>query len=125
MLFVDASQTVVIRQAHQYMICESMFYILLTFVNVWRFTIQGLGYSSFAVLAGVCEMVGRGLVGFAVVPVFGFAAVGFASPLAWLLADCFLVPAFHHCIRKLRAQMKDLESEGSGWLQKLNKEGLA
>lgn len=115
MLFVDASETMVIRQAHQYMICESMFYILLTFVNVWRFTIQGLGFSSFAVLAGVCEMVGRGLVGFVIVPVFGFAAVGFASPLAWFLADCFLVPAFHHCIRKLRIQMKDPESGSSGW----------
>ncbi len=115
MLFVDSSETVVIRQAHQYMICESMFYILLTFVNVWRFTIQGLGCSGFAVLAGVCEMVGRSFVGFAVVPVFGFGAVGFASPLAWLLADCFLVPAFHHCIRKLEKKMGEEEAGKSGW----------
>lgn len=45
LLFVDASETVVIHQAHQFLTFNSLFYIPLTIVNVWRFTIQGMGYS--------------------------------------------------------------------------------
>lgn len=41
LLFVDASETVVIHQAHQFLTFNSLFYIPLTIVNVWRFTIQG------------------------------------------------------------------------------------
>ncbi|MCD8221656.1 MAG: MATE family efflux transporter [Clostridiales bacterium] len=102
LLFVDAGETEVIRQAHMYLSANSLCYFLLVFVNVWRFTIQGMGYSAFAILAGVCEMIARGLVGFVGVPLLGYPAVCFASPLAWLFADCFLIPAFWHCIGKLQ-----------------------
>ena len=44
---------------------------------------------------------GSALVGFGFVPVFGFTAACLASPVAWILADLFLIPAYHHCIRKL------------------------
>jgi len=40
------------------------------------------------------------------VPRFGFISAGLASPFAWLLADCFLIPAFIHCRRKLLRQLK-------------------
>lgn len=39
--------------------------------------------------------------GFFGVRFFGVYAIFFASPLAWLAADCFLIPAFYHCYRKL------------------------
>ena len=100
-IFVDANETDVIKNAHLYLVCNSSAYILLTIVNVWRFSIQGMGFSGFAVLAGVCEMAARGLVGFLLVPIFGFPAVCFASPLAWVFADCFLIPGFFHCLRSL------------------------
>ncbi len=102
LLFVNADEVQVIAQAHQFLIYNSMFYIPLVFVNVWRFTIQGMGFSLFAVLAGVCEMAARALVGFIFVPVFGYIAVCFASPLAWIFADAFLIPAFRHCVRYLK-----------------------
>lgn len=129
LLFVDVAEEAVIGQAHQYMIYSSMFFPLLTFVNVWRFTIQGLGYSAFAILAGVCEMVGRAFVGFCLVPVFGFIAVCFASPLAWLLADLFLVPAFWQCMKRLRLQgeIRDQEEAGfhahGGWFRRARVHG--
>lgn len=102
LLFVDMAETTVIRQAHQFLIFNSLFYIPLTFVNVWRFTIQGMGFSFLAVIAGICEMAARALVGFALVPVFGYIAICFASPLAWIFADAFLIPAFRRCIREMR-----------------------
>lgn len=102
LLFVDTAEAAVIQQAHLYLIINALFYIPLTFINVWRFAIQGLGFSAFAILAGVCEMIGRSVVGFFLVPAFGFYAVCFASPLAWVLGDFFLVPAFGYCIKTLK-----------------------
>ena len=109
LLFVDASETVVIHQAHQFLTFNSLFYIPLTIVNVWRFTIQGMGYSLLAILAGVCEMIARALVGFALVPIFGYIIICFASLLAWLMADAFLIPAFYYCLRNLLKAQEMLE----------------
>jgi len=111
LLFVDAGETVVIRQAHQFLIYNSLFYIPLVFVNVWRFTIQGMGFSLLAVAAGICEMIGRGFVGFALVPLFGYPVICFASPLAWLIADAFLIPAFFHCVHVLKKMMPQIITE--------------
>ena len=58
--------------------------------DLLRFTIQGLGFSNLAVGAGVFEMVARGVFGLCLVPFFGFAAVCFANPAAWVMADVFL-----------------------------------
>ena len=102
LLFMDADQTEIIGRVAMFLIGNSMFYIPLTFVNVVRFTIQGMGFSTFAILAGVCEMAARSLVGFCLVPVFGFLPACFASPLAWIFADAFLLPAFFHCMKKLK-----------------------
>ena len=36
----------------------------------------------------------------ALVPLFGFPAACFASPVAWIFADAFLFPAYRHVYRK-------------------------
>lgn len=102
LLFLDPEETEIIGRVSQFLIGNSMFYIPLTLVNVLRFSIQGMGFSGFAILAGVCEMVARAFVGFVLVPSFGFLPACFASPLAWICADLFLIPAFFHCLKKLR-----------------------
>lgn len=102
LLFMNAKETETIARVAQYLRIESMFYIALTFVNVVRFTIQGMGFSTFAILAGVCEMFARSFVGFVLVPAYGFIPACFASPFAWFCADLFLVPAFGHCIKRLK-----------------------
>ncbi|MEY8338915.1 MATE family efflux transporter [Lachnospiraceae bacterium 62-35] len=106
LLFVSPEETTVIHQAHQFLIYNSMFYCLLTIVNVWRFTIQGMGYSLLAIVAGICEMVGRAFVGFMLAPVFGYVVICFASPLAWLLADAFLIPAFGFCVCRMKQMIE-------------------
>ena len=103
LLFVDASETVILDQARQMLLINMVFYIPLTLVNVVRFTVQGMGFSKFAILAGVCEMIGRSVVAFFLVPYFGYTAVCFASPVAWILADLFLVPAYLYCAKTLRS----------------------
>ena len=49
-------------------------------------------------------MIARAMVGFLLVPIFGYIIICFASPLAWLLADAFLIPAFFYCQKHLLAE---------------------
>ena len=71
------------------------------------FLIQGMGYSKFAILAGVFEMAARTLVGFVFVPMFGYPAACFASPVAWIFADCFLFPAYFHVLKKTKKMLSE------------------
>lgn len=105
LLFVNPSEVEIIRQVSWLLIANSAFYFPLALVNIVRFTIQGLGFSKFAILAGVCEMVARILVAMAFVPIFGYAAICSANPAAWVLADLFLVPAYLYVMRKLRKSL--------------------
>lgn len=104
LLFVDAKEVEILTNTRQFMMANVIFYFPLALVNIVRFMIQGLGYSKFAIIAGVCEMAARSLVGFCLVPVFGYAAVCFANPCAWIAADLFLIPAYRKVMRELRAK---------------------
>ena len=103
-IFLDAGNAeaanVIIPMSRRFLICNAIFYIPLLYVNLLRFTIQGLGFSNLAVLAGVFEMVARGVFGLCLVPFFGFGAVCFANPAAWVMADVFLFPAYYACMKK-------------------------
>ncbi len=102
MLFIDGKEIAILGDVQKYLLYNASFYIPLALVNIIRFMIQGLGFSKFAVIAGVCEMVARGVVGALLVPVFGFTAACLASPLAWIAADAFLIPAYLSVMKKLR-----------------------
>lgn len=101
-LFVKKKETAIIAMVMKFIQIQSSLFIPLCFVNIVRFCIQGMGYSTLAILAGVFEMVARAAFGFLLVPRFGFIAVCFASPAAWIFADVFLVPAYFYAM----AQMK-------------------
>lgn len=109
-LFLEASEGEIIGNARMLMIYNTAFYALLALVNIIRFLIQGMGFPAFAILAGVFEMVARGIVGFVLVPMLGFTGVALGNPLAWLFADLFLIPAYFHVRRTLTKQLSDSES---------------
>ena len=100
MLFLDAGSVSLLPLARQYLITGAAFFFPLALVNIFRFMIQGMGFSPLATLAGVLEMIGRAALAF-LVPTLGFTVACFASPAAWILADLFLVPAYFHCCRRL------------------------
>jgi MATE efflux family protein dinF len=50
-------------------------------------------------------MIARILVSLYAVPVFGFIAVCYGDPMAWIAADLFLVPAFIYVYRRLKKQV--------------------
>lgn len=101
MLFVDASETTIISYSYQFLLYCTGGYCLLTLVNTVRFTIQGMGFSVFAILSGIMEMIARILAATVVVQMIGFAGTCLAHPMAWLFADVFLIPAFFWCRKKV------------------------
>ena len=103
-MFLDASEDVggtIMADARSFLFWNSVFYIPLAVLIVYRYSIQGLGFSGLAMFAGVFEMFARGLVGFYMVPVFGYWAGCIASPAAWFAACFFLLPAYHLVMRRL------------------------
>lgn len=103
-LFIDPGETAILENAYTFIRVNSLFYFPLALINIVRFLIQGMGFSKLAVFAGAFEMLARTLAGFVLVPAFGFRAVCFANPLAWVFADVFLLPAFFH-VRKKTAEI--------------------
>lgn len=106
LLFLDSPSNEIIAYIYYFVVANSAAYILLALVNIVRFMIQGLGFSTFAILAGVAEMFARAIAGFILVPHFGYRCVILANPLAWLFADSFLIPAYLYVMKRLRMQMK-------------------
>jgi len=102
LLFVKKEQIELIGYIYEFVVINAAFYIFLALVNIVRFMIQGLGYSTFAILAGICEMIARSVAGFVLVPHFGFICVSLGSPLAWVCADLFLIPAYLWVMKQLR-----------------------
>lgn len=102
LLFLSADETVIMANALQFLFIQSCFYFPLALVNIVRFLIQGMGFSIFAIIAGVMEMLARSIVAFTLVPSIGFLGACFAGPSAWILADVFLIPAFFSVHKKLQ-----------------------
>lgn len=114
LLFLDSGEAEILTNAQTFLRVNSAAYLLLLCVNVFRFCIQGMGYSLFAILAGVFEMVARSIMGFGFVPKFGFFAVCFANPLAWLMADLFLIPAYALCLRRVKRRTQQFRRAETG-----------
>ncbi len=105
-LFLEASEAAIIGDVRFFLICSTSFFFPLALVNIVRFLIQGMGFPTFAILAGVFEMAARTIAGFALVPLFGFTGVCFGSPTAWIFADIFLIPAYFHVKKVLEGRIK-------------------
>ena len=100
-LFLESSEVEIMANARSFIFWNSVFYIPLAVLIIYRYTIQGLGYSGLAMFAGVAEMVARAMVGFWFVPLWGYFAACIASPVAWFFACFFLIPAYFAVRKRL------------------------
>ena len=108
-LFVEKDELSIIGDVHKFLLLNTLFFFPLALVNIIRFLIQGMGFPKFAILAGVFEMVARSVAGFGLVPFIGFTGVCLGSPIAWIMADIFLIPAYFHVSKTLRKRMPQKE----------------
>lgn len=102
MLFVDASETEIIGPAALFMRVCAYFYPVLGLLTIFRYSIQGLGYSNLSMMSGVMEMLARTGVSLWLVPALGFLGVIYGDPVAWVAADLFLLPCFAVLYRYLK-----------------------
>ena len=110
MLFLDAAEVSIIGNVQMLLVFNTSFYMLLALVNIIRFLIQGMGFPTFAILAGVFEMIARAITGFLLVPLIGFTGVALGNPIAWLFADIFLIPAYLHVHKTLKKRLDGVEA---------------
>ena len=101
LLFLDTADAQVVAYSYRFLVFTAAGYCLLVLVNTVRFTIQGMGFSVFAITSGVLEMIARSLAGLVVVPLIGYTGICLAHPMAWIFADAFLIPAFFYCKKKI------------------------
>ena len=102
LLFVDPHETEILDKAALYLHVSCFFFPILGLLCILRYTIQGVGFSNFAMFSGVMEMIARTLVSFYAVPAWGYLAVCFGDPTAWIAADLFLVPAFWYVYKQIK-----------------------
>lgn len=102
LLFIDPSETEVIKDTALFLHINLSFFPLLGSLIILRYTIQGAGYTKLAMFSGVSEMVARIMVSLVVVPLFGYLGVCYGDPTAWLFANLFLIPAFIYVYRRLK-----------------------
>ena len=106
MLFVKSGEQEVVANAAQLMRIANYFYPALGLLTIFRYSIQGLGYSNLSMLSGVMEMIARCGVSLWLVPALAFTGVCLGDPVAWIAADLFLLPAFVLLYRHLKRHMK-------------------
>ena len=70
-------------------------YCLLVLVNAVRFMIQGMGFSTLAIFAGLAELVGRAFIGIVLVPILGFKGACLASPASSSVLSVPFVPSLN------------------------------
>ena len=105
-LFLDTKTEVeIVAMARDYMFWNSLFFIPLGALIVWRYTIQGLGYSTLAMMAGVAEMVARTVIGLVLIPVLGYFGAELSNPVAWVAACLFLYPAYLWTVKHLENRL--------------------
>lgn len=102
LLFVDSAELEILNDTELFLHISVSFFPVLGLLCILRYSIQGAGFTNLAMLSGVSEMIARILVSLYAVPVFGYLAVCFGDPTAWIFAVAFLVPAFLYVYRKIK-----------------------
>lgn len=94
LLFVNAKETAVLAQSALFLRINSLFYVTLGILFIYRNSLQGMGYSISPMFAGLLELIGRSVVAICFVGTFHFYAICMASPVAWILADILLITLY-------------------------------
>lgn len=105
-LFVSEDISEVIGYVDTYLRCISLFFIPLTIVNVHRNGIQGMGFGILPMMAGVAELIGRGVASVVAAHYRSYIGICMGGPAAWVLAAALLIGMYHMVIRKLEKQVR-------------------
>ncbi len=94
-LFVSEDVDIIMNSVDIYLKCIGIFFIPLAVVNIYRNGIQGLGYGLLPMMAGVAELIGRGVVAVIAGAKRSYPGVCLACPAAWVLAGGLLIVMYY------------------------------
>ena len=94
-LFVSEDVDIIMNSVDIYLTCIGIFFIPLAVVNIYRNGIQGLGYGLLPMMAGVAELIGRGVVAVIAGAKRSYPGVCLAGPAAWVLAGGLLIVMYY------------------------------
>ena len=94
-LFVSEDVDIIMNSVDIYLKCIGIFFIPLAVVNIYRNGIQGLGYGLLPMMAGVAELIGRGVVAVIAGAKRSYPGVWLAGPAAWVLAGGLLIVMYY------------------------------
>ena len=98
-LFVSEDVELIMGSVDLYLKCAGSLFIPLAIVNIYRNGIQGLGYGLLPMMAGVAELVGRGVMSVIAAQQKSYFGVCLASPAAWVLAAALLIGMYFYVIK--------------------------
>lgn len=95
-LFVSEDVELIMNSVDIYLKCIGLFFIPLAIVNIYRNGIQGLGFGLLPMMAGVAELIGRGVVAVIAGNMKSYTGVCLAGPAAWMLAGTLLIVMYYY-----------------------------
>ena len=98
-LFVSEDVKLIMESVDIYLKCVGIFFIPLAIVNIYRNGIQGLGYGLLPMMAGVAELIGRGVAATIAAGQRSYLGVCLASPTAWVLAAALLIAMYYYIVK--------------------------
>lgn len=108
-LFVSGNVEEIMGAVDIYLKCAGIFFIPLAIVNLYRNGIQGMGYGLLPMMAGVAELVGRGIVAVIAAGKKSYIGVCMASPIAWIFAAVLLIVMYFYIMNHDMKKMYELE----------------
>lgn len=105
-LFISDNISQVIPMVDIYVKCVGLFTIPLCFVNVLRNGIQGMGYGVLPMMAGVAELLGRGVTAMAAAKNSSYLGTCMASPMAWITASALLWIMYFYVMKDMAKKLK-------------------
>lgn len=99
-LFLSGDLTQILDSVDLYLKCAGVFFIPLAIVNLYRNGIQGMGFGLLPMMAGIAELLGRGVTAIAASHYKSYFGICMASPVAWILASALLIVMYFYIVKR-------------------------
>lgn len=100
--FVSEDVNSVIYYVDMYLKCAATFFVPLTVVNLYRNGIQGMGFGFLPMMAGVAELLGRGIASYVSAISQSYFMICMGGPIAWVFAASLLLWAYYRIMKQVQ-----------------------
>ena len=101
MIFVSSAAPAVLDASALFVKWCGLFLWLVGILMVFRYTVQGLGYTFLSVFSGAIEMIARILISVLLVPRFGYLAICLTDEAAWICAAVYSAVIYAVTMRRV------------------------